>query len=72
MSYLFGVVCSITTYLSTGHTTDVAVCLMQGYIMADHYENVNHADYDVVRSTQFADDMSCGVCVYCCMHFRVE
>ena len=29
--------------------------------MADHYENQNPADFDVVGSTQFVDDMSCGV-----------
>ena len=32
--------------------------------MADHYENTNPTDYDVVRSTQFVDDMPCGVRVY--------
>ena len=32
--------------------------------MAEYYENVNLQDYDVVRSTQFTDDMSCGVCEY--------
>lgn len=46
------------------------VCSMQVYIMADHYENSSHADFDVVRSTQFVDDMSCGVRVYRYNHFH--
>jgi hypothetical protein len=29
--------------------------------MADQYEHVNHVDYDVVRSTQFPDDVTRGV-----------
>lgn len=29
--------------------------------MAEYYDNANVQDYDVVRSTQFVDDMSCGV-----------
>lgn len=32
--------------------------------MAEYYDNVNLQDYDVVRSTQFVDDMSCGVREY--------
>lgn len=31
--------------------------------MGSQYENVHVADYDVVRSTQFIDDMTHGVCV---------
>lgn len=29
--------------------------------MEDQYDSVNLADYDVVRSTQFVEDMSRGV-----------
>ena len=29
--------------------------------MADHHESGSIADFDVVRSTQFVDDVSCGV-----------
>ena len=29
--------------------------------MDDQYENVNVADFDVVQSTQFVDDLSRGV-----------
>ena len=29
--------------------------------MADQYEHVNLGDFDVVRSTQFVDDMTRGV-----------
>ena len=34
---------------------------MQTYSMEDQYEAVNLGDYDVVRSTQFAEDLSRGV-----------
>jgi hypothetical protein len=41
--------------------TLVHIALPQGYTMADQYEPVNLGDYDVVRSTQFADEHSRGV-----------
>lgn len=40
---------------------DVGNGHMQTYSMEDQYESVNLADYDVVRSTQFVDDLSRGV-----------
>jgi hypothetical protein len=39
--------------------------------MAEYYENVPLQDYDVVRSTQFVDDMSCGVREYPFTHFQI-
>ena len=36
---------------------------LQRYSMETQYENVHVADYDIVRSTQFADDLTHGVCV---------
>lgn len=41
--------------------TYVGICMLQTYSMEDQYESVNLADYDVVRSTQFVDDLSRGV-----------
>jgi hypothetical protein len=38
---------------------------MQRHTMDSQYENVNVADFDVVRSTQFVDDYSRGVRVLC-------
>ena len=43
------------------HIPDVGIGSAQKYSMEDQYESVNLADYDVVRSTQFADEMSRGV-----------
>lgn len=43
------------------HETDVGIGNMQTTSMEDQYESVNLADFDVVRSTQFVDDMSRGV-----------
>lgn len=42
----------------------LVVFFMQGYIMAVHHESVHNMDFDVVRSTQFQDDMSRGVRIY--------
>jgi hypothetical protein len=51
---------------------DVVIGLWQWYNMAKHYENVALADFDVVRSTQFPDDMSSGVCVNRCTPFQFD
>lgn len=51
--------------------TNAVALKKQGYIMADQYENANLSDFDVVRSTQFVDDMSCGVRGYRVSHFQV-
>lgn len=40
---------------------NVVVRKIKEYIMVDQYENASIADFDVVRSTQFVDDMTCGV-----------
>lgn len=39
--------------------------------MADQYENAPLTDFDVVRSTQFVDDLTCGVRGYRFPHFEV-
>lgn len=44
--------------------TDVHIASMQNYNMASQYDNVNLGDYDVVRSTQFVDDLTRGVHVF--------
>lgn len=51
--------------------TDVLDCKMQGYIMADQYENAPLTDFDVVRSTQFVDDLTHGVRGYRFPYFEV-
>ena len=43
------------------YETDVEIGKMQTYNMEDQYESVNIGDFDVVRSTQFVDDLSRGV-----------
>ena len=41
--------------------TNVVIDNMHRYTMDSQYENVNVADFDVVRSTQFVDDYPRGV-----------
>lgn len=36
----------------------------QRFAMEDQYGSLNAGDYDVVRSTQFADDIARGVSVF--------
>ena len=39
--------------------------------MDSQYESVNAADFDVVRSTQFVDELSHGVCVHPFFGYRL-
>lgn len=50
--------------------TDVGIGKLQTYSMDSQYESQNLAEFDVVRSTQFVDDLSRGV--YKPLHFRLE
>lgn len=39
--------------------------------MDDQYSQGSLADFDVVRSTQFVDDLARSVCVSCTLHLEV-
>lgn len=53
--------CTPCCRVEVQHETDVDIGKMQTYSMEDQYESVNIGDFDVVRSTQFVDDLSRGV-----------
>ena len=55
-----------------GSETEQFLAKMQRYTMADQYENVNPGDFDVVRSTQFVDDMARGVHIPFILDFKFK
>ena len=55
--------------------THAHIACTQSYTMADQYEHVNLGDFDVVRSTQFVEDLGRGVhdltLKFCCIYQTV-
>ena len=57
-------------YVRMNDETNIWIVKMQRYTMADQYENVALADFDVVRSTQFVDDLTQRVHVSYALVFK--